>query len=77
MARRLEVPVEKQPARVDLRDALPDWYWMNGPGFKIWGGSILPHVTREHWHEFDRRFMYRVDADGGWTQTRAVPGNRS
>ncbi|WP_344819380.1 hypothetical protein [Microbacterium soli] len=57
---------------MDLRDVLPDWHWRNGPDFEIWGGTILRYVPREHWHEFDRRFMYRVDADGGWAQTGAA-----
>lgn len=70
MARRLEAPTEVEPARLDLRDALPDWYWADGPDFEIWGGAVHQHVPREYWHEFNRRYMYRVDADGGWEQSR-------
>lgn len=75
MARRVVVPAESVPARLDLRDALPDWYWFGGPGFEIWGGNVHRHVPREHWPEFDRRFMYRIDAHGQWAESRSAVGH--
>lgn len=66
MARRIEAPVEVKPARLDLRDALPDRYWRGRADFEVWGGDLHRHVPREYWHEFDRRWIYRISADGTW-----------
>ncbi len=70
MARRVEIPTVQERPRLDLRDALPDWFWRNGPDFEVWGGTILRYVPTEHWDEFDRRYAYRVDADGRWIVSR-------
>ena len=74
MARRLQAPTPARPSRLDLREALPSWFWTDGPGFEVWGGTIARHVAREHWSDFDRRWIYTVAANGSWsTARRCVP----